>query len=119
MLNHAGEKARAAGLELCYHNHAFEFQPMQGSRPIDVLLKETDKKLVALELDVFWVSIAGENPVEWLQAQRGRVSLVHLKDKDPAAPKQFNEKVEKSAFKEAGNGSLDFPARRKEVVHSA
>lgn len=109
-LNKAAEKTHAAGLKLCYHNHAFEFEPMEGSRPIDVILKNTDKKLMALELDVFWVGIAGEDPVEWIKAQKGRVDLLHLKDKATDAPKQFNERVPRTAFKEVGNGTLNFPS---------
>jgi len=62
-LNSAGEKAKAAGLTLCYHNHAFEFEPMQGTTGLELLMKETHKGLVFLEMDVFWVSVAGHDPV--------------------------------------------------------
>ena len=54
--------------------------------------------------------MAGEDPVAWLKSQKGRVDLVHLKDKAKDTPKQFNEKVARTAFKETGNGVLDFPA---------
>src|SRR2546426_670536 len=49
-LNRAGEKCRAAGIKLCYHNHAFEFEPMEGSTPFQVLMESTDKNLVGLEM---------------------------------------------------------------------
>lgn len=109
-LNKAGEKSKAAGLTLCYHNHAFEFEPMGGTTGLELMLKETQKSLVSLELDIFWVSVAGHNPLEVMKKYSGRIALLHLKDKESGVPKQFNEKVEKSAFKEVGRGSIDIPS---------
>ena len=109
-LNKSGEKARAAGLTLCYHNHAFEFEPMQGTTGLDLLMKETHKGLVSLEMDVFWVSVAGHDPVVLLKKYASRVALLHLKDKASGAPVQYNENVSKETFKEVSNGTLDFPA---------
>lgn len=109
-LNKAGELARKAGIKLCYHNHAFEFAAMEGSRPIDILIEKTDAKLVGIELDVFWVSVAGNDPAAMLKNMPGRFPLVHLKDKKPNAPVQFAENVPRDTFQEVGNGSLDFKA---------
>jgi sugar phosphate isomerase/epimerase len=109
-LNQAGARSKKAGLHLCYHNHAFEFEPLQGTMPIEVLLKETDKNLVWLELDVFWASVAGHDPSQFIQEHAGRIVLVHLKDKKKGFPVQYNEHVPKDAFKEVGSGSIDFPA---------
>ncbi len=108
-LNRAGEKCRAAGMSFCYHNHAFEFATEGGSTLFDVLLSHTDKKLVNLELDLFWVSVAGHDPVEMLTKVKGRVPLLHLKDKAKGTPVMFKESVEKSAFKEVGNGVIEWP----------
>jgi sugar phosphate isomerase/epimerase len=108
-LNRFGTMARAAGLEFCYHNHAFEFEPMGGTMPFSVLLENTDPKNVAIELDLFWVSVAGHDPAELLAKLSGRVPLVHLKDKAQGTPVMFQESVEKSAFKEVGSGVLDWP----------
>jgi sugar phosphate isomerase/epimerase len=108
----AGQRAKSHGLQLCYHNHAFEFQPMGGTTGLEILLGNTDPKLVQLEMDIFWVTVAGQNPVELLSKYSGRVPLLHLKDKAkgiPASP-QFNEKVPPQTFKEIGNGSIDIPA---------
>ena len=107
--NAAAEKARAAGLKFCYHNHAFEFAPANGSTLFDVLLENADRKLVGIELDVFWVSVAGHDPVEMLRNLSGRVQLVHLKDKAKETPVQYHEKLPPTAFKEVGNGVLDWP----------
>ena len=109
-LNRAGEVARAAGLGFAYHNHAFEFEPMGESTPLETLLAETDPDLVQLELDVFWVSVAGLDPVALFGRYPGRVPLTHLKDKAPETPQQFREGLGKEAFREVGAGSLDFAA---------
>ena len=62
--NKAGEQIKKAGLQLCYHNHAFEFATLpDGRRELDVMLAAADPALVKLELDVFWVSVAGADPV--------------------------------------------------------
>lgn len=106
----AAEAARGVGLGFAYHNHAFEFQPMEGSTPLDALMAGSDPSLVGLELDVFWVSLAGLDPVEMLKKYAGRVPLVHLKDKAADAPQQFAEGPPKESFKEVGNGVLDFQA---------
>jgi len=109
-LNRAGEQVHAAGLTFCYHNHAFEFGGPIGQRPIDVYKTDLDKKLVNFEIDVFWVSVAGNDPVAILQEFAGRVPLVHLKDKAAGTPVQYNERVPKESFQEVGSGVLDFPA---------
>ena len=108
-------KAREAGLAFCYHNHAFEFQPLEGSTPFQVLMDSTDPKLVALEMDVFWVSVAGHDPVALLGELSGRVALLHVKDKARGTPVVYNESVPRNAFKEAGNGVIDWP----KVLHAA
>ena len=108
-LNAAAEKARAAGLRFAYHNHAFEFEPMGGSTPLETLMQNTDPKLVGLEMDLFWVSVAGQQPEAMLTKYKGRVPLVHLKDKEKDTPNRFNEQVARTAFKEVGTGGFDWP----------
>ena len=105
-----GAACQKSGMTLAYHNHAFEFQPVEGVRPFDILMERTDPKLVKLELDVFWVSMAGQDPVAMLKQYPGRVALLHLKDKAAGAPVQFSEDVAHETYKEVGSGSLDFPA---------
>jgi sugar phosphate isomerase/epimerase len=73
--------------------------------------KETNPQHLTLELDTFWASIAGQDPVKMLEAHKGRVPLVHLKDKAKGTPVQYDEgKVPKEAFKEIGNGEIDYAA---------
>jgi sugar phosphate isomerase/epimerase len=110
-MNKAGAESRAAGLKFCYHNHCFEFRGERGQRPIDILLERLDKKAVGLELDVFWVSVGGNDPVEMLKQNAGRIPLLHLKDKAKGTPVLYEEaKATRQSFKEVGAGSLDFPA---------
>jgi sugar phosphate isomerase/epimerase len=108
-LSRTAEKCHAAGLRFCYHNHAFEFEPMGGSTPLQTLMENTDPKLVGLEMDLFWVSVAGHDPTEMLARYKGRVPLVHLKDKAQGTTNRFNESVDRTAFKEVGSGVLDWP----------
>lgn len=108
-LNRAGEKCRAAGMTFCYHNHAFEFATEKGATLFQVMLDNTDQKLVAFEADLFWVSVAGGDPVEFLQKLSGRVPLVHLKDKAQGTEVMYKESVPKTTFKEVGSGVMDWP----------
>jgi len=107
----AGEACRKAGLGLAYHPHAFEYEAIDGVRPIELMLKETPKDLLGLELDTYWASIAGMDPVKMVQTYSGRVPLVHLKDKAKDTPVQYDEgKVPHESFKEIGQGVVDFGA---------
>ncbi len=110
VMNHAAEHAKSKGLIFCYHNHAHDFQPIDGTPALELLMNETQKDLVFLEMDIFWVSVAGHNPVDLLNRYSGRVPLLHLKDKARGVPVQYNEKVPPSAFKEVGGGTLNIPA---------
>lgn len=115
-LNSAGEKCRAAGATLAYHNHAFEFEPAPaGGTLLDVLMQSTDPKLVQLELDVMWVRVAGVEPVQVINQYQGRIPLMHLKNLRSGVEKRFDEKVPRDAFAEVGKGIIDI----KEVLSAA
>jgi sugar phosphate isomerase/epimerase len=109
-MNAAGRAAKKAGLQLAYHNHAFEWGQMDGKRVFDRMFSSTDPKLVKFEVDVFWLSVGGIDPARFLEEHAGRVVLLHLKDKASAQAVQFNEHVPKESFQEVGNGTIDFPA---------
>jgi sugar phosphate isomerase/epimerase len=98
-LNKAGEACKKAGIQLCYHNHDFEFQAMNGQVPMEVLTKETDKDLVKIELDLYWAVKAGVDPVAYFNLHPGRVALWHVKDMDNTPSKNFTE---------VGKGVIDF-----------
>jgi sugar phosphate isomerase/epimerase len=123
-MNAAGEKCRAAGLELCYHHHSFEFEPLEGQVPMDLLVSGFDPKKVGFEIDVFWLSIAGRDPVKTIRDLGSRVRLVHLKDKAKGTADALQERnVKPEAFAEVGSGSIDFKgvlaaARAAGVAHA-
>ena len=98
-LNKAGETCKKAGIQLCYHNHDFEFEKQNNQFPYDVLLNETDKDLVKMEIDLYWVNKAGQDPIKLFNEHPGRFPLWHVKDMD---------KTPQHNFTEVGNGVIDF-----------
>lgn len=110
-LNRAGEQCRAAGIQLCYHNHAFEFADFDGRTAYDILIEELDPGLVPFELDVFWASLAGVDPVALMRRLDGRIHLLHLKDKKADVPViKTDGPVPEDAYQELGTGVLDMAA---------
>ena len=97
--NKAGERCKKAGIQFCYHNHDFEFEKENDSYKYDTLLNETDKDLVKMELDLYWVTKAGLDAVDLFNQHPGRYPLWHVKDMDNTPDK---------AFTEVGNGVIDF-----------
>jgi sugar phosphate isomerase/epimerase len=108
-LNKAGELAKQRGLGLCYHNHAFEFAPSPDGTVLDSLMKETDPKLVHLEFDIMWSTVAGVDPVSVLRKYSGRIATIHVKNVKSGVEKRFNEMVPKDKFAEVPNGIIDVP----------
>lgn len=97
--NRAAAAAQAAGVQFAYHNHDFEFTPVEGRVPYDVLLAETDAKLVQLEIDLYWITKAGHDPLAYFARWPGRVPLVHVKDS--AGPPDHR-------MVDVGAGKIDF-----------
>ncbi|HZF67535.1 MAG TPA: sugar phosphate isomerase/epimerase [Gemmatirosa sp.] len=79
-LTAAGRRVREAGMRLAYHNHDFELQPVDGQLPLELLLRGTDPALVDFELDLYWATFAGQDPLEWFARHPGRFAMLHLKD---------------------------------------
>lgn len=98
-MNRGGEMCKQAGMQIAYHNHDFEFLPLGGSTGMDVLLNETEKSLVQFEMDLYWVSFAGRDPIKLIKKHPGRFALWHVKDMENAPQKRFTE---------VGNGVIDF-----------
>jgi sugar phosphate isomerase/epimerase len=83
LFNKAGEASQKAGIQFCYHNHAFEFEPaadLGGKRPYDFLLANTDPKLVKMEMDLCWITVGNQDPLTYFSEYPGRFPLVHVKD---------------------------------------
>jgi sugar phosphate isomerase/epimerase len=98
-LNKAAEICKQTGIKLAYHNHDFEFAPLAGTNGFDVLLKETDPKGVFFEMDIYWVSKAGKDPLAFFAKYPGRFAMWHVKDMDNTPQKNFTE---------VGNGVINF-----------
>lgn len=77
--NRAGELSRKAGIQFAYHNHHFEFAPVDGALPFDTLLQACDPQLVKMELDLCWIVVAGRDPLDYFARHPGRFPLVHVK----------------------------------------
>lgn len=97
--NKAGETCKKNGIQFCYHNHDFEFIKENGQLPYEILLDNTDKNLVKMEIDLYWLTKAEQNPVELIEKHPGRFPLWHVKDMDNTPKKMFTE---------VGNGTIDF-----------
>ena len=78
--NQIGEKCNAAGIRYGYHNHAFEFEEIEGELMYDYLLQNTDPEKVFFQMDVYWTVMGGKSPVEYFQNYPGRFELLHIKD---------------------------------------
>ena len=81
--NKAGEASKKAGIQFGYHNHWWEFAPdasLGGKLPYDYLLESTDANLVKMEMDLCWISVAGQDPLTYFKRYPGRFPLVHVKD---------------------------------------
>ncbi len=81
IFNQLGRQANAAGLRFGYHNHAYEMAPLEGQVPYDVLLQHTDPDLVCFEMDLYWTTDGGKDPLAYFAKYPGRFPLVHVKDR--------------------------------------
>jgi sugar phosphate isomerase/epimerase len=111
-LSEIGDLARKTGLRFFYHNHAVELTKLPcGRLPLDLLLQQTEPGTVSLELDVFWASAAGADPVDLLERVGSRVALLHLKDKAAGAPTiEDDTTMPRDAFAAIGEGTLRIDA---------
>lgn len=75
-----GELANVNGMKLCYHNHDFEFEKVNGEYKLDRLYNNVSADLLSTQLDTCWVNVGGENPAEYIRRYNGRIEIIHLKD---------------------------------------
>ncbi len=99
-MNVIGEKAKEAGMRVCYHNHSFEFAKEDGKYLIEYLFDATDPSLVGAEVDVYWVQHGGEDPAAFIRRYSNRCPLIHMKDMARGD----------RSFAPVGTGTLDMPA---------
>ncbi len=107
--NKIGEKCNKAGLKFGYHNHAFEFEKIEGKVPYDILLESTDPELCFMQVDFYWMVYGGYDPLDYIKRYPGRFELWHVKDMD---------KTEQRESTEIGQGIIDFPGLFKKKKKS-
>jgi sugar phosphate isomerase/epimerase len=101
--NQAGETCRKHGIRFAYHNHGYTFVQQDGQYPMDILMANSDPKLVDFEMDIYWVVTAGADPATWLKKYPNRFRLCHVKDRQKGAnPKEEDASVD------VGTGSLNW-----------
>ncbi len=105
LLNSCGEMSKKSSIQMGYHNHAFEFETMEGQIPMHFLMDQTDPDLVKLELDIYWSTKAKQNTIDLFRRYKGRINLWHVKDM----------KIEDESMTEVGAGRIDW----KEVFANA
>jgi sugar phosphate isomerase/epimerase len=98
-INKGSLVAKSNGLKMGYHNHAFEFKQVEGQVIFDVMLKELDPKMVSMEMDIYWVVNAGQDPIQYFTKYPGRFHQWHVKDMD---------KTDRNRNADVGTGSIDF-----------
>lgn len=104
--NKAAAITKEAGIQLAYHNHAFEFIPMAGGKTgYDVFTEEFSPDMM-FEIDVFWVKLADVDPAALIEKLKGRVSQLHLKDLKTGTKLPQYKSPGEDAFKEIGNGMI-------------
>jgi sugar phosphate isomerase/epimerase len=113
-INRAAAAAQEHGLRFCYHNHAFEFEPLEGTTIFEVFGAELDPDLVSFELDAYWLVRGGLDAAEEIKSRAGRVPLVHLKDMANDARHWVGNRVqgtgeeERRTFVPIGTGFFDW-----------
>ncbi len=106
--NKVGEIMKNVGIQFGYHNHNFEFLPTDGMVPYyDIFLKEMDADLITMELDCYWATKAGQDPVEMFNKYPGRFQLLHFKDMSKEVTEPFYT-VDKDDITSVGAGLIDY-----------
>ena len=108
LMNAVGEQCKRAGLQFAYHNLNLEFREYDGVVPYDWLLGHTDPQTVWLEIDCYWLTRAGRDPVEYFKKYPGRTPLLHIKDRKPGYAPSTNPDAGPGPFTEVGYGTINW-----------
>jgi sugar phosphate isomerase/epimerase len=111
--NRIGKDAKTRGIRFAYHNHGYGWKELDGQIPLELIFSHTDPTLVYFEMDLFWTTAGGADPIALLQKYKGRYRLMHVKDMvkkvnfsgDGGDSKQWIELF--PYMTTAGNGVLD------------
>ena len=111
LLNECGRLAQSAGMQFCYHAHEHEFARVGDSSGYDIMLTRCDPKLLKMEMDIFWATYAGQDPLEYFQKYPGRFPLLHIKDFKtgfPTSTSSFPYDSGPNPFAPVGEGRIDW-----------
>lgn len=110
VFNKAGAALKKEGIQFFYHNHGYEFRPAVNGTFMDMLIQGTDPKLVAFEMDTFWVKHPGADPTEWLNKYPNRWKLMHVKDMKHGTESNFSGGSNVNNDVALGTGVMDWPS---------
>ncbi len=110
--NQCGRISRRAGIQFCYHAHFHEFERVDGTTGYDIMLTHCRPQLLQMEMDIFWVTYAGADPLHYWRKYPGRFPLLHIKDLRKGV--HINPRVGPPAngpnpFAPVGQGRIDWP----------
>jgi len=105
VLNEVGRRCRDTELRFCYHNHNWEFRPIEGQAPIHTMVAALDPELVQLCPDIYWVQVGGVQPADFISQYRDIIPFYHFKDG-----------LGGDQFRELGQGNVDVPAALKAAL---
>ena len=119
-IRNCGERCKARGIQMLYHNHDFEFEKINGKYILDTYYAEIPADLLQTELDTCWVNVGGENPSDYVRKYTGRAPIVHLKDFTGSKSENMyaligtdtakEDSAGKFEFRPVGYGKQDFPS---------
>lgn len=109
-LNRAGKQVSDAGMKFAYHNHLQEFRPAGDTTGYEILVANTDPRLVQFQIDIFWLTWARQDPLAYLKKLSGRVPMLHIKDrkKDWKWDQSKFPEDKEVPFAEVGTGAIDW-----------
>jgi sugar phosphate isomerase/epimerase len=115
VFNKAGKLLKDSALIFCYHAHGYEFQPYKNGTLLDYLVKNTNPKYVSFEMDIFWITFGGRNPVALMEKYGSRWKLMHLKDMRKGTVGNLSGGTSVENDVALGTGEIDIPAIIKEA----
>jgi sugar phosphate isomerase/epimerase len=101
-----GEKILQAGMQFGFHNHNYEFRRFGDTTGFETLMNRCDPKLVCIEMDCYWITQAGGDPLQMFQQYGNRIKLLHLKDRKPGFPTSQVKDAAAEHFTEVGAGTI-------------
>ncbi len=108
--NKWGEQIRRIGMRFGFHTHNYEFRRFGDTTGFDTLMERTDPKLMCVEIDCYWVTEAGRDPVQMIRQLGRRVRLLHMKDRKPGFPTSTVLNAQAAHFTPVGTGTINWKA---------